>query len=174
MATRSLLTVPLLITVAAAAAAWLVLGPAAALAFVALAFLEIAMAADSSVPMAGIAGRLHSPARRLFLSLGIVAGVLAMRLLLPPAAVAVGDATDPASSVEEAVFAPGSFSAHLAEVRPALAAFGAAFIWRSSPSTCSTPTARPAGRGWAAWRRGSPPSRDRASGHWSPLRRGSS
>jgi hypothetical protein len=129
MATRSLLTVPLLITVAAAAAAWLALGPAAALAFVALAFLEIAMAADSSVPMAGIAGRLHSPARRLFLSLGIVAGVLAMRLLLPPAAVAVGDATDPASSVEEAVFAPGSFSAHLAEVRPALAAFGAAFIW---------------------------------------------
>ncbi|MCS6576949.1 DUF475 domain-containing protein [Curtobacterium poinsettiae] len=130
MATRSLLTVPLLITVAAAAAAWLVLGPAGALAFVALAFLEIAMAADSSVPMAGIAGRLHSPARRLFLSLGIVAGVLAMRLLLPPAAVAVGDATDPASSVEEAVFAPGSFSAHLAEVRPALAAFGAAFIWQ--------------------------------------------
>lgn len=130
MATRSLLTVPLLITVAAAAAAWLVLGPAAALAFVALAFLEIAMAADSSVPMAGIAGRLHSPARRLFLSLGIVAGVLAMRLLLPPAAVAVGDATDPASSVEQAVFAPGSFSAHLAEVRPALAAFGAAFIWQ--------------------------------------------
>ena len=101
MATRSLLTVPLLITVAAAAAAWLVLGPAAALAFVALAFLEIAMAADSSVPMAGIAGRLHSPARRLFLSLGIVAGVLAMRLLLPPAAVAVGDATDPASSVAD-------------------------------------------------------------------------
>lgn len=129
MATRSLLTAPLLITVAAAAAAWLVLGPAAALAFVALAFLEIAMAADSSVPMAGIAGRLHSPARRLFLSLGIVAGVLAMRLLLPPAAVAVGDATDPASSVQEAVFAPGSFSAHLAEVRPGLAAFGAAFIW---------------------------------------------
>jgi hypothetical protein len=129
MATRTLLTVPLLITIAAAAAAWVVLGPAAALAFVALAFLEIAMAADSSVPMAGIAGRLHSPARRLFLSLGIVAGVLAMRLLLPPAAVAVGDATDPASSVEQAVFAPGSFSAHLAEVRPALAAFGAAFIW---------------------------------------------
>ncbi|WP_439691480.1 DUF475 domain-containing protein [Curtobacterium sp. SP.BCo] len=129
MATRSLLTVPLLTTVAAAAVAWSVLGPAAALAFVALALLEIAMAADSSVPMAGIAGRLHSPARRLFLSLGIVAGVLAMRLLLPPAAVAVGDATDPASSVGEAVFEPGSFSAHLAEVRPGLAAFGAAFIW---------------------------------------------
>ncbi len=129
MATRSLLTVPLLTTVAAAALAWFVLGPAAALAFVVLALLEIAMAADSSVPMAGIASRLHSPARRLFLSLGIVAGVLAMRLLLPPAAVAVGDATDPASSVGEAVFAPGSFSAHLAEVRPALAAFGAAFIW---------------------------------------------
>ncbi|QCR43431.1 hypothetical protein C1N91_07595 [Curtobacterium sp. SGAir0471] len=76
--------------------------------------------------MAGIAGRLHSPARRLFLSLGIVAGVLAMRLLLPPAAVAVGGATDPATAVDAAVFAPGSFSAHLAEVRPALAAFVAA------------------------------------------------
>ncbi|MDM7889189.1 DUF475 domain-containing protein [Curtobacterium sp. RHCJP20] len=129
MATRSLLTVPLLLTAAAAAVAWIAFGPAAALAFAALAVLEIAMAADSSVPMAGIAGRLHSPARRLFLSLGIVAGVLAMRLLLPPAAVAVGGATDPATAVDEAVFAPGSFSAHLAEVRPALAAFGAAFIW---------------------------------------------
>ncbi|OIH93721.1 DUF475 domain-containing protein [Curtobacterium sp. MCBA15_001] len=126
---RSLLTVPLLITVGLAAAAWTVLGPAAALAFVALALLEIAMAADSSVPMAGIAGRLHSPARRLFLSVGIVAGVLAMRLMLPPAAVAVGDATDPAQAVTEAVVAPGAFSAHLQEVRPALAAFGAAFIW---------------------------------------------
>lgn len=129
MATRSLLTVPLVLTVAAATVAWVALGPAAALAFGALALLEIAMAADSSVPMAGIAGRLHSPARRLFLSIGIVAGVLAMRLVLPPAAVAVGGATDPASAVDEAVFAPGSFSAHLAEVRPALAAFGAAFIW---------------------------------------------
>ena len=57
---RSLLTVPLLVTVALAALAWGVLGPAAAFAFVALALLEIAMAADSSVPMAGIAGRLHS------------------------------------------------------------------------------------------------------------------
>ena len=126
---RSLLTLPLLLTVACAALAWTVLGPAAALAFVALALLEIAMAADSSVPMAGIAGRLHSPARRLFLSLGIVAGVLAMRLLLPPAAVAVGDATDPAQAVTEAVVTPGAFSAHLQEVRPALAAFGASFIW---------------------------------------------
>lgn len=129
MATRSLLTLPLVLTLSAAAVAWVVLGPAAALAFAALALLEIAMAADSSVPMAGIAGRLHSPARRLFLSLGIVAGVLAMRLALPPAAVAVGGVTDPASAVDEAVFAPGSFTAHLAEVRPALAAFGAAFIW---------------------------------------------
>ncbi|WP_182047968.1 DUF475 domain-containing protein [Curtobacterium sp. ME26] len=129
MATRSLLTLPLVLTLSAAAVAWVVLGPAAALAFAALALLEIATAADSSVPMAGIAGRLHSPARRLFLSLGIVAGVLAMRLALPPAAVAVGGVTDPASAVDEAVFAPGSFTAHLAEVRPALAAFGAAFIW---------------------------------------------
>jgi hypothetical protein len=126
---RSLLTVPLFLTAVAATLAWVVLGPAAALAFVALALLEVAMAADSSVPMAGIAGRLHSPARRLFLSLGIVAGVLAMRLMLPPVAVVVGSAEDPTATVGEAVFAPGAFAAHLQEVRPALAAFGAAFIW---------------------------------------------
>jgi hypothetical protein len=126
---RSLLTVPLLITVAAAALAWVVLGPAGALTFVALAVLEIAMAADSSVPMAGIAGRLRTPARRLFLSLGIVAGVVVMRLVLPPAAVVVGSAEDPTATIGEAVSAPGAFAAHLQEVRPALAAFGAAFIW---------------------------------------------
>jgi hypothetical protein len=126
---RSLLTVPLFLTAVAATLAWVVLGPAAALAFVALALLEVAMAADSSVPMAGIAGRLHSPARRLFLSIGIVAGVLAMRLMLPPVAVVVGSAEDPTATVGEAVFAPGAFAAHLQEVRPGLAAFGAAFIW---------------------------------------------
>jgi hypothetical protein len=126
---RSLLTLPLLVTVTAAALAWVVLGPAAALTFVALALLEIAMAADSSVPMAGIAGRLRTPARRLFLSLGIVAGVVVMRLVLPPAAVVVGSAEDPTATIGEAVTAPGAFAAHLQEVRPALAAFGAAFIW---------------------------------------------
>ncbi|WP_302642167.1 hypothetical protein [Curtobacterium sp. SGAir0471] len=41
MATRSLLTVPLLLTAAAAAVAWIAFGPAAALAFAALAVLEI-------------------------------------------------------------------------------------------------------------------------------------
>ncbi|QZQ53683.1 DUF475 domain-containing protein (plasmid) [Curtobacterium sp. TC1] len=128
MTSRSL-TVPLLITAASTAAMWFALGPAVTLTFVSLAFLEIAMAADSSVPMAGIASRIHSSARQLFLSLGIVVGVLAMRLFLPPAAVAVGGATNWAGSVQQAVFAPSAFSARLGEVRPALAAFGAAFIW---------------------------------------------
>jgi hypothetical protein len=126
---RPLLTVPLSLTVVVAALTWALLGPVAALAFAALALLEIAMAADSSVPMAGIAGRLHSPARRLFLSLGIVAGVVAMRLVLPPVAVVVGTGEDPATTVGQAVAAPDAFAAHLQEVRPGLAAFGAAFIW---------------------------------------------
>jgi uncharacterized protein len=129
MARPGLLWFPFLLTAGAAGLAWFAIGPAAALALVALALLEVAMAADSSVPMAGIAARLHSPARRLFLSLGIVAGVLAMRLLLPPAAVAASLGADPSAAVDEAVFRPGAFAAHLADVRPALAAFGAAFIW---------------------------------------------
>ncbi len=93
-----------------------------------------------------------------------------MRLMLPPAAVAVGDATDPAQAVTEAVVAPGAFSAHLQEVRPALAAFGAAFIWLVFAEYLFNTDARRAGPGSAVWRPGSPPSPGRASGRWSPPR----
>ncbi|NQX28430.1 DUF475 domain-containing protein [Microbacteriaceae bacterium VKM Ac-2854] len=107
---------------------WFLLSPAAAFALIALTVLELAMAADSSVPMAGIASRLHTPARRLFLSVGLVAGVLAMRILLPPAAVAVTTAESPREVAAEAILQPELFAQHLATARPGLAAFGAVFI----------------------------------------------
>ena len=127
--TRSSLTLPLLLTAIAVAVAWFAISPAAAFILLALALLEIAMAVDSSVPMAGLAARLHSPARRLFLSVGLVIGVLSMRLLLPPAAVAVAADESLAESTAEAVFEPGQFAMHLAAARPGIAAFGAVFIW---------------------------------------------
>ena len=89
---RSSLALPLLLLAVCVPVAWILLSPAAAAALTALALLEIAMAADTSVPMAGIAARIQHPARRLFLSVGLVLGVLAMRLLLPPTAVAVTQA----------------------------------------------------------------------------------
>ncbi|ROQ38470.1 hypothetical protein EDF46_2108 [Frondihabitans sp. PhB188] len=126
---RRSLTLPLALLAGAVVAAWLLISPAAALALIALAVLEIAMAADSSVPMAGIASRIHHPARRIFLSVGLVAGVLAMRLILPPAAVAVSLAESPADAAAEAVLQPSLFAEHLAMARPGIAAFGAVFIW---------------------------------------------
>jgi len=129
LAARHPLVPPLLLTLLAVPAAWLLSSPAAAFALVALVVLEIAMAADSSVPMAGIAARLHTPTRRLFLSVGLVAGVVAMRLLLPPAAVAVTAAESPAEAATEAVLQPAEFASHLGAARPGLAAFGAVFIW---------------------------------------------
>ncbi|NQX12504.1 DUF475 domain-containing protein [Microbacteriaceae bacterium VKM Ac-2855] len=122
------LGLPLILLIVATPLAWFLLSPAAAFALIALTVLELAMAADSSVPMAGIAGRLHSPARRLFLSIGLVAGVLAMRILLPPAAVAVATDESPRDAAAEAVLQPALFAEHLASARPGLAAFGAVFI----------------------------------------------
>ncbi|MEH0108893.1 DUF475 domain-containing protein [Tersicoccus sp. MR15.9] len=87
------------------------------------------MVADSSVPMAGIAFRLRTPARKLFLSVGLIGVVLGMRLLLPPTAVAVNEDESLATAAREAVVQPDLFTAHLAAARPGLAAFGAAFIW---------------------------------------------
>lgn len=126
---RSSLALPLaLLIIAVPLSAWLI-SPAAATALVVLALLEIAMAADSSVPMAGIASRIHVRARRIFLSVGLVVGVLAMRLVLPPAAVAVTTAESPTDAAAEAVLDPGLFAEHLAAARPGIAAFGALFIW---------------------------------------------
>lgn len=122
------LGLPLILLLIAVPLAWFLLSPAAAFALMALTVLELAMAADSSVPMAGIASRLHTPARRLFLSVGLVAGVLAMRILLPPAAVAVTTAESPRDAAAEAILQPELFAQHLATARPGLAAFGAVFI----------------------------------------------
>ncbi|KNC18841.1 hypothetical protein AC792_09800 [Arthrobacter sp. RIT-PI-e] len=127
--TRSSLALPLTLTAAAVPLMWWLVSPAAAFALVALVVLEIAMSIDSSVPMAGIAARLHAPARRVFLSVGLVTGVLVMRLLLPPAAVAVSQAESPADAVTEALVQPALFNEHLGAARPGLAAFGAVFIW---------------------------------------------
>jgi len=127
--TRNSLALPVVLTMVAFPLFWWLVSPAAAFALIALVVLEIAMTADSSVPMAGIAARLHTPTRRLFLSIGLVAGVLAMRLLLPPAAVAVSQAESPAAAATEALMQPTLFAEHLGAARPGLAAFGAVFIW---------------------------------------------
>ncbi|PPG41500.1 DUF475 domain-containing protein [Pseudoclavibacter sp. RFBA6] len=127
-ALRQIVIVPALLTAVAAVVAGVALGPQVALALVLLVTLEIAMAADSSVPMAGVASRIDSRARQLFLSLGLVIGVVSVRLLLPPLAVAT-DEGDAGGAMVEAVVEPSEFAADLLEVRPAIAAFGAVFVW---------------------------------------------
>ena len=126
---RESLALPLALLAIAVPATWIVVSPAAAFVLLALTLLEIAMAADSSVPMAGIASRIAHPAKKVFLSIGLVAGVIGMRLLLPPAAVAVTQTASPGEAAAEAVFEPATFADHLATARPGLAAFGAVFIW---------------------------------------------
>ena len=127
-ALRQIVIVPALLTAVAAVVAGLTLGPQVALALVILVTLEIVMAADSSVPMAGVASRIDSRARQLFLSLGLVVGVVTVRLLLPPLAVAT-DEGDAGGAMVDAVVEPSEFAADLLEVRPAIAAFGAVFVW---------------------------------------------
>ncbi|WP_181408288.1 DUF475 domain-containing protein [Schumannella sp. 10F1B-5-1] len=126
---RHIVLLPALLLAAAATAAGLWLGWPVALALLALTALEIAAGADSSVPMAGVASRIDQRARRLFLSLGLVVGVIVMRLLLPPLSVATADGAAAGDVLVEAVAQPAEFNAHLVEVRPFIAAFGAAFVW---------------------------------------------
>lgn len=118
----------MLLTLGSSAAWWFGGWPAAA-ALVTLAMLEIALAADSAVPMAGLAGRLHDVSRRLFLAVGLTLGVVVMRLGVTPVAVATVTGERASDSVTEIYASAPAFAEHLDYARPALAGFGAVFVW---------------------------------------------
>ncbi|NLE78282.1 MAG: DUF475 domain-containing protein [Rhodococcus sp.] len=125
----SVASVPVALLAAGSAAAWWFGGWPAAAALITLAMLEIALAADSAVPMAGLAGRLHNVTRRFFLAVGLTLGVVAMRLGATPVAVATVNGERVGDSVTEIFGSSAAFGDHLDAARPALAGFGAVFVW---------------------------------------------
>ncbi|WP_432572326.1 DUF475 domain-containing protein [Kineococcus sp. SYSU DK005] len=123
------LRVPLALLLVGAAGAWWLDGPPAAAALVTLAAYEIALSADSAVPMAGVAGRLHQRAKQVFLAAGLLAGVIVMRLVAPPVVVSASARETPAQVVDDVITDPGAYAAELSEIRPGLAGFGGVFLW---------------------------------------------
>ncbi|WP_432562517.1 DUF475 domain-containing protein [Kineococcus sp. SYSU DK003] len=126
---RNVLGLPLALVVAAGAAAWALDGPYAAAALVTLACYEIALSVDNAVPMAGVAGRLHPRMRQVFLTAGLFAGVVVMRLFVPPLAVATAGGEHVAETTADMVADPAGYAAALDGVRPELAGFGGVFLW---------------------------------------------
>ncbi|WP_432544167.1 DUF475 domain-containing protein [Kineococcus sp. SYSU DK002] len=126
---RDVLGVPLLLALVAAAIAWVLGGHLAAAALVTLAAYEIALSVDNAVPMAGVAGRLHPRTRAVFLTAGLFVGVVVMRLLVPPLAVATAGGEELADTTADIVTDPTSYAADLAAIRPELAGFGGVFLW---------------------------------------------
>ncbi|MBB2957605.1 DUF475 domain-containing protein [Pseudoclavibacter helvolus] len=110
---------------------WEMLRLQIAVAFLFTVVLEIAMGVKSSVPMAGVASRIDDRSRRVFLTFGIVLGVVFDRLLIPELAVAAEHLStgDVGRALREIVDEPDLFAADLLAVRPLLAAFGAVFVW---------------------------------------------
>lgn len=126
---HSVLWLPLAVLLAATSVAWIAGGSAAAAALVSLAAYEVALNADSAVPMAGVAGRLHTRTKQIFLAVGLLAGVLVMRLLAPPLVVS-GTASEPVlDTATDVVVDPAHYAQELADIRPGLAGFGGVFLW---------------------------------------------
>ncbi|MBS3179822.1 MULTISPECIES: DUF475 domain-containing protein [unclassified Pseudoclavibacter] len=127
------LTVPVILTAVVTLVAWEVLGLQIAAAFLFLVVLETTMGVKSAVPMAGVATRIDERSRRIFLTFGLVVGELLGRLLLPEFAVAVEHAregdTHLWNAFIEVVTDPSAFASDLLHIRPAIAAYGAVFVW---------------------------------------------
>jgi uncharacterized protein len=94
-----------------------------------LGVLEISLSFDNAVVNATVLRRMDARWQRLFLTLGVVIAVFGMRLIFPLAVVAIAGHISPVSAVRLALDHPGQYAVRLKSAHPAIAAFGATFLF---------------------------------------------
>jgi hypothetical protein len=94
-----------------------------------LAILEISLSFDNAVINATVLQRMDEKWQRLFLTLGIVIAVFGMRLVFPIAVVSIAGHLSPYNVVELALNHPHEYATQLSAAHPAIAAFGAMFLF---------------------------------------------
>jgi hypothetical protein len=104
-------------------------GPRDALLVGILAILEISLSFDNAVINATVLQRMSAKWQQLFLTLGIVIAVFGMRLIFPVAVVAIAGHLSPVKVIQLALDHPHDYATKLTAAHPAIAAFGAMFLF---------------------------------------------
>jgi hypothetical protein len=104
-------------------------GPRDALLVGILAILEISLSFDNAVINATVLQRMSARWQQLFLTLGIVIAVFGMRLIFPVAVVAIAGHLSPVKVIQLALDHPHEYATKLTAAHPAIAAFGAMFLF---------------------------------------------
>ena len=94
-----------------------------------LAILEISLSFDNAVINATVLQRMSEKWQRLFLTLGVVIAVFGMRLIFPIAVVAIAGHLPPYDVIQLALNHPHEYATQLSAAHPAIAAFGAMFLF---------------------------------------------
>jgi hypothetical protein len=94
-----------------------------------LAILEISLSFDNAVINATVLQRMSEKWQRLFLTLGVIIAVFGMRLVFPIAVVSIAGHISPVNVVKLALNHPHEYATQLTAAHPAIAAFGAMFLF---------------------------------------------
>lgn len=94
-----------------------------------LAILEISLSFDNAVINATVLQRMSEKWQRLFLTVGVIIAVFGMRLVFPIAVVSIAGHISPVNVVKLALNHPHEYATQLTAAHPAIAAFGAMFLF---------------------------------------------
>ncbi|WP_031476079.1 DUF475 domain-containing protein [Streptomyces bicolor] len=93
-----------------------------------LSVLEISLSFDNAVVNAGILKKMNAFWQKIFLTVGILIAVFAMRLIFPVAIVAISAQVGPFEAVHLALDEPERYEDLVTDAHPAIAAFGGMFL----------------------------------------------
>ncbi|MEU1573404.1 DUF475 domain-containing protein [Streptomyces collinus] len=93
-----------------------------------LSILEISLSFDNAVVNAGILKKMNAFWQKVFLTVGILIAVFAMRLVFPVVIVAVSAEVGPVEAVQLALDQPERYEDLVTDAHPAIAAFGGMFL----------------------------------------------
>lgn len=116
------------LTVAAIVAAYVALGPGAALATVVLIAIEIAFSFDNAIINAKVLVRLSKFWQQMFLTIGMIFAIVGMRFIFPILIVMFTADLSWNQVIDEAFNNPKAYGDHLAEAHTSISAFGGSFL----------------------------------------------
>ncbi len=100
-----------------------------ALTVIVLAGLEMTFSFENAVINARILQGLNRFWQQMFITVGVIIAVFAVRMLLPIVLVAVTSSLSLGEVIKLALYSPGSYASHLKSAQPVIAAFGSTFLF---------------------------------------------